>query len=106
MVYYLIVRPKLGFLLLFIQFVCMSLFNIIYIEYFSISTWKSVTSLELHNLSDFEDAYFPFFYYSNIYELGLVCAWLVKNNVKPKIIVSHTLGIRLDYWPLVSILSS
>ena len=81
-------KPKLGFLLLFVQFICVSAFNVFYVEYFRISTWESATNIEIHNLSEFEDSYFPAFYYFPIYSLGLVCAWLVKNNVKPKIIVS------------------
>ena len=81
-------KPKLGFLLLFVQFICVSAFNVFYVEHYAISTWESVTNIKIHNLSDFEDGYFLSIYYFNIYSLGLVCAWLAKNNVKPKIIVS------------------
>lgn len=80
-------KPKFGFLLLIIQMVCVSIFSIIYIEYNQIDTWSSLLNLNIYDLSTFEDFYFPSFSYFNTFSFGLICAWFVKNNVKPKIIV-------------------
>ena len=76
---------------MFAQFMIVSVFNVIYIEYYNIDTWSSVSELNLYDLSPFEDSYFASFFYYNIYSFGLLCAWLVKNNIKPKFIVSLNL---------------
>lgn len=82
-------RPKLGFSLLIIQNIFVAIFNIIYIEYNQIDTWDSVLNLNLYDLTSFEHTYFPSIFYFNIYSFGIVCGWLVRNNVKPKLIVGH-----------------
>lgn len=41
-----------------------------------------------YNFESIEDHYLHSIYHYNTYVLGLICAWLVKNQVKPAILVS------------------
>lgn len=85
-IYYLIMKPKLGFTLAFIQCCVVSAFNLFFIHHNNIPVIFNFFTMHIYDGSTFEDLYFHSFYHYNTYVLGLICAWTVKQQIKPKIL--------------------
>lgn len=85
MIYYLIIKPKLGFFLAFIQCLAVSSYNLFYFHYNNLpSNFNSFDdNLIFYNSATFEKIYFPALIHYNTHVIGLICAWLVQNKIKP-----------------------
>lgn len=45
-----------------------------------------------------QNSYFPFFFHYNTYVIGILCAYLIRNEIKPKIMVSEFFRLRLKLY--------
>lgn len=88
LIYYLIKKPKLGFFLAFIQCFVVSTFNLIYVNYYNLPTSVNLLDIVFFDLSFMRHVHFATLIHYNTYVIGLICAWLVKNEVKAKFLNS------------------
>ena len=74
MIYYLIVRPRLGFLLAFVQCCVVSAFSLFFIHHNKIVVTYNFFELKFYDGTNFEDTYLHSFYHNNTYMKSSVCS--------------------------------
>lgn len=79
-IFLLITRPKLGYLLAFVQCCAVSAFSLLYMHHNEIPIFYSVIENYLYDPSLFEDSYLHSFFHNNVYVLGIICAFMVKTR--------------------------
>ena len=81
-IFFLITRPKLGFLLALVQCLIVSVFSLIYMRIYRIPIYYNIIQNFLYDPSLFEDSYLHSFFHNNVYTLGIICAFLVKSGTR------------------------
>lgn len=85
-IFFLIARPKLGFILVLVQFCAVAVFSLLYMHLHQIPIYYSLIHSYLYDPKPFEDAYLHSFLHNPAYLLGIVCAFLIKREVRFEIL--------------------
>ena len=95
-------KPKLGFLIVFLQCSAIAVFTHPLFSESNAPAFFNNFNFHVYDLSENQDYYFPFVYHHNTYVFGIISAYILKANTKLK--MTNHQQARIAIWILLFIL--